>query len=86
MWASFDTSWLSGAKPTLDGVQGSSHSHAGIGFTLGFQVTQSLGINTSYFSTVADSEPTDLRGDEFRVMFTYGWHKLIEGMKRLGHD
>jgi hypothetical protein len=86
MWASFDTSWLSGAKPTVNGVTREAHSNAGVGFTLGFQVTPSLGINTSYFSTVSDSGATDLRSDEFRVMFTYGWHKLIEGMKRLGHE
>jgi len=29
---------------------------------------------------------TDRRSDEFRVRFTYGWHTLIEGMKRLGHE
>jgi hypothetical protein len=46
-------------------------------------VNQSLQINTSYFATVGDSTATDLRADEFRVMFTYGWHKLLEGVKRL---
>lgn len=84
LWVSFDTTWLSGAKPTIAGVEGTGHSNPGVGFTFGFQVTQNLAINTSYFSTVADSGDGDLRADELRVMFTYGWHKLVEGMKRLG--
>jgi hypothetical protein len=85
-WVSFDTSYFSGAKPTENGVEGKSLSNSGVGFTLGFQINQSLQLNTSYFATVGDSGSTDLRADEFRVMFTYGWHKLLEGVKRLGQD
>lgn len=84
-WVSFDTSWLTGAKPSFGPFEGAAHSNAGVGFTFGFQVNPSLSINTSYFATVADSGDTDLSGDEFRVMFTYGWHKLLEGIGRLGN-
>jgi len=83
LWGSFDASWFAGARPTIDGRDGSSLNNPGVGFTLGFKVTENLAINTTYFSTVADSDATDFRGDEFRIMFTYGWHKLIEGMHRL---
>ena len=83
-WGSFDASWFSGAKPEVNGIQAESLSNSGVGFTLGFQVNQNLAINTSYFSTVGDSDSNDLRADEFRVMFTYGWHRLLEGVKRLG--
>jgi hypothetical protein len=83
-WASLDSSWFKGAKPERNGVEGKSLNTPGVGFTLGFQINQNLAINTSYFATVGDSAPTDLRSDEFRVMFTYGWHKLLEGVKRLG--
>ena len=58
----------------------------GVGLTFGFQVTDNLSINTSYFTTVDDGGPGDLQGDEFRLMFTYGWHPLLEGMKRLSHE
>jgi hypothetical protein len=75
-----------GSKAEIDGVESETLTNTGVGFTFGFQVTDSLAINTSYFSTVADSEPSDLRGDEFRIMFTYGWHKLLEGVKRLKKD
>jgi outer membrane putative beta-barrel porin/alpha-amylase len=83
LWGSFDASWFAGARPTIDGRDGSSLNNPGVGFTLGFKVTENLSLNTTYFSTVADSDATDFRGDEFRIMFTYGWHALIEGMHRL---
>ena len=37
-----------------------------------------------YGSTVGDNAPTDLRLSQFRVTLTYGWHPLVEGVKRLG--
>jgi hypothetical protein len=83
LWASFDVSWFKGSRSEIDGLEGETLNNTGVGFTFGFQVTDSLAINTSYFATVADSDPTDLRGDEFRIMFTYGWHKLLEGVNRL---
>ena len=32
---------------------------------------------------VNDSDPGDLRMDGFRISLTYGWHKIVEGQKRL---
>jgi len=85
-WGSFDASWFAGATPTTDGVAGDALNNSGVGFTLGFQVTPNLAINTSYFSTIGDGAATDLEADEFRVMFTYGWHALLEGVKRIGKE
>jgi hypothetical protein len=35
-------------------------------------------------ATVNDSAPpTDLQMDSFRLSLTYGWHKIVEGQKRL---
>jgi len=36
-----------------------------------------------YGTTLNDANPTDLRLNQFRVTLTYGWHPLVEGMKRL---
>ena len=83
---SFDASWFAGARPTIEGNEGTALNNPGVGFTVGFKVTDNLSINTSYFSTVADGGATDFRGDEFRIMFTNGWHKLLEGMNRLSKD
>lgn len=77
---------FNGGESSVDGVDGQAVDNVGVGVTLGFQVTDNLSINTSYFTTVDDSDPEDLRGDEFRLMFTYGWHPLIEGMKRLSGE
>ena len=40
-------------------------------------------LNISYSTTVNDKNPEDLKMDGFRVTLLYGWHKLIEGMRRL---
>jgi hypothetical protein len=36
-----------------------------------------------YMATVNDNKPTDLKIDGLRISFTYGWHKIVEGQKRL---
>jgi hypothetical protein len=83
LWGSIDSAWFSGGRSTVDGVSGLEVNNLGVGLTLGFQVTDNLSINTSYFTTIDDGGSEDLRGDQFRLMFTYGWHPLLEGMKRL---
>jgi hypothetical protein len=40
----------------------------------------------SYCSTVNDSAPEDLKMDSFRFTLIFGWHKLVEGMQRLGEQ
>jgi hypothetical protein len=54
-----------------------------LGATLGFDVNDNMQINLSYMTTINDSEPQDLQMDGFRVTLLYGWHPLVEGMKRL---
>jgi hypothetical protein len=82
-WGSFDTTWVSGGESSIDGVDGSSLENLGIGFTLGYQVTDNIGLTAGYMATVNDDEPSDLQMDGFRISLTYGWHKIIEGQKRL---
>jgi hypothetical protein len=82
-WGSFDATSMSGGTSTIDGVEGEAMSNLGIGFTLGYQMNDNLSLTLGYMSTVNDSEPTDLRMDGFRISFTYGWHPIIEGQKRL---
>ncbi len=70
-------------SPGGSGEKGSDIDNLGVGLTLGFQVSDNFQISTSYFSTIDDGGAGDLQGDEFRIMFTFGWHPLIEGMNRL---
>jgi hypothetical protein len=87
LWASLDATWKTGGESTVgDGEEGDSVDTLGIGYTLGYQVNDNLGFTFGYMSTVNDSDPGDLQLDVFRVSLIYGWHKLVEGQKRLGSE
>ena len=82
-WASLDATWIAGGKSSINGVSGESLNNFGVGFTLGYQITDNLSLTAGYMATVNDSAPTDLRMDGFRISLTYGWHTIVEGQKRL---
>jgi hypothetical protein len=83
LWASFDTSWYTGGKATVDGVAGEKLNIFGLGFSLGYTINENLGLTVGYKTTVDDLDPQSLRMDNFTVSLVYGWHSLIEGMNRL---
>jgi hypothetical protein len=83
LWTGFDVSWYTGGQASIDGVAGEKLNNLGLGFTLGYTINDNLGLTVGYKSTVNDSKPSDLRMDGFMVTLTYGWHPLVEGMKRL---
>ena len=70
----------------IDGVAGESLDMLGLGFTLGYQVTENIQFTAGYIASISDSKPTDLRMDGFKLSLTFGWHPLVEGMKRLGGE
>ncbi len=67
----------------LDGVPGEELNNLGAGFTLGYHINDNPQLTAGYMATVNDEDPTDLRMDGFRVSLLFGWHPLVEGMKRL---
>ena len=83
IWGSIDVISYSGGKATIDGVEGDALNNLGMGGTLGYQINDNMQLNISYSSTVNDKDDEDLKMDGFRITFIYGWHKLIEGMRRL---
>jgi len=83
LWGSIDAAWYNGGKATINGVSGESLNNLGVGFTLGYQVNDNLNLSLGYKTTINDSEPGDLRMDMFMVTLVYGWHPLVEGMRRL---
>jgi hypothetical protein len=83
LWGSLDGVYIGGGKPTVDGVQGESMSQVGVGFTLGYAISESLQLTTAYMATVNDGDPGDLRMDGFRISLVSGWHTVIDGMDRL---
>ncbi len=87
-WVSADLLWLYGGKTHLNGplsdiVDGKDLDRLAIGPTLAFQLTDSFTVSASYSATVNDTSSRKFSGNEFRLALTYGWHPLIEGMKRL---
>jgi hypothetical protein len=82
-WGSLDATYLAGGKSAVGGVAGEPLNNLGVGFTLGYQITDNLSLTAGYMATVNDNGPNDLRMDGFRISLTYGWHKIVEGQKRL---
>jgi hypothetical protein len=82
-WGSLDSTWVAGGKSSVDGVGGDSLNNLGIGFALGYQINDNISLTAGYMATVNDSDPGDLQMDGFRASFTYGWHAIVEGQKRL---
>jgi hypothetical protein len=85
-WGSLDGVWYTGGVATIHGVEGEKLDNLGVGLTLGYHVNESLGVTFGYKSTINDSAPGDLQMDQFMVSVVYGWHPIIEGVRRLKGD
>jgi len=83
LWASLDGTWITGGKASIDGVEGDKMNNIGAGYTLGYHINDNLQVTFGYMSTVNDNDPEDLNLDGFRVSAVFGWHPLVEGIKRL---
>ena len=83
-WGSLDAAWYTGGKSTIDGVAGTKLNNAGLSFTAGYMLNDNAQLTVGYGSTLGDNTPSDLRLSQFRVTLIYGWHPLVEGVKRLG--
>ena len=58
----------------------------GVGFTLGYHLNENIQLTAGYMASVNDSGPTDLHMDVVKLSLVFGWHPLVEGMKRLGGE
>lgn len=83
LWGGVDWTWYKGGKATVNGVAGDELNNMGFGLTLGYQVNSNLGLTAGYKSTINDNGPTDMKMDNFMMTLVYGWHKVIEGARRL---
>jgi hypothetical protein len=86
VWGAIDVSWYKGGQATIDGVAGTKLNNFGGGFTLGYTINDNLNLTVGYKSTFNSSNAGDLRMDGFMISLVYGWHPLIEGMKRLKNE
>jgi hypothetical protein len=83
IWGALDLTYYKGGGSTLNGVAVGKLNNLGVGLTLGYTVNENLNLTFGYKSTVNDSAPTDMRMDGFMVTLVFGWHPIIEGMRRL---
>ena len=82
-WVGLDAAWYSGGQASIDGVPGEKLNNVGVGLTFGYTINDNLNLTFGYKSTINDNAPTDLHMDNFMITLTYGWHPLMEGMRRL---
>jgi hypothetical protein len=83
LWGALDLTYYKGGGSTINGVAGGKLNNLAVGLTLGYTVNDNIGLTFGYKSTVNDSAPGDMRMDGFMVSLIFGWHPLVEGMKRL---
>lgn len=82
-WGGLDFTYYKGGGSTVDGVEGGKLNNVGVGLTVGYTINDNLGLTVGYKASVNDSKATDVRMDAFMVTLVYGWHPLMEGMRRL---
>lgn len=82
-WGSLDAIYYSGGQASINGVQGKALNNFGAGLTLGYQLNDNFNLTFGYKSTINDNAPDALRMDSFMVSLVYGWHKILEGSRRL---
>jgi hypothetical protein len=83
IWGALDLTYYKGGGSTINGVAGGKLNNVGVGLTLGYTVNENMNLTFGYKSTVNDSAPTDMRMDGFMVTLVFGWHPIVEGMRRL---
>jgi hypothetical protein len=54
-----------------------------MGITLGYNINDNTSLTFGYKSTINDSGAGEMRMDGFQVSLVFGWHPMVEGMRRL---
>ncbi len=87
-WGSLDATYSSSGDATISSTTDSNTTSGSdmtlVGFTLGYQINDSMQLTFGYKSTLNnDSASNDLQMNVFMISFTTGWHRLLEGAGRL---
>ena len=79
---SLDMLYRRGFQSEIDGVEVGDELEVGnLGFTLNYQVTDNLAIRAGYSSNLFGDDGLD--NSVVRLQLVYGWHRLMENMKKL---
>ena len=85
-WGSLDATYISSGGATIAGTTASGSDMTTAGFTLGYQLNDSMQLTFGYKSTLNnDSASNDLQLSTFSISLMVGWHRLIEGANRLSN-
>jgi hypothetical protein len=83
-WGSVDATYTSSGDATIASTTTSGSDMTLVGFTLGYQLNDSMQLTIGYKSTLNnDTASDDLRMSTFMISLTTGWHRLLEGANRL---
>ncbi len=84
-WGSIDATYSSSGDTTIGTDMPTSGSDMTlVGFTLGYELNDSLGLTIGYKSTLNNDAASDeLRMSTFNLSLTTAWHRLLEGAARL---
>jgi len=87
-WGSVDATYSSSGDATISNTTDSETTPGSdmtlVGFTLGYQINESMQMTFGYKSTLNnDAASDDLKMNVFMISFTTGWHRLLEGAGRL---
>ncbi len=87
-WGSLDATYSSSGDATITTTTMSRPTSGSdmtlVGFTLGYQLNDSMQLTIGYKSTLNnDAASNDLRMSVFMISLTTGWHRLLEGAGRL---
>jgi hypothetical protein len=81
-FGSVDLLYRHGALSELDGMEVAEDLDIwSVGFTLDYTVNDNVGLRVSYHSVVGGDSSID--GDMFRIAVNFGWHGLVEKVKKL---
>ncbi len=88
LWGSLDATYSSSGDVTIGSDPPESGSDmTQVGFTLGYQINDSMQLTFGYKSTLNnDAGSSDLQLSTFSISFVAGWHRLIEGANRLSSE
>jgi hypothetical protein len=82
VWGSLDAVYYIGGESTIGNLPGIDLDELAVGFTLGYEIEEGMMLTAGYTVTTEDGVGAMDLG-VFRISLVTGWHKLIEGMKRL---
>jgi len=83
-WGSLDATFIESGDATIASITTSGSDMSTAGFTLGYQLNDSMQLTIGYKSTLNnDAGSSDLQLSTFSISFVAGWHRLIEGANRL---